>query len=516
MDDRALHNELVRLQRNLSHSMSEYVLATRRMIYMVKAVDLTLESLYSGRALQRAIWRYEALWLPVLAALSNPPSKNGKKTKEPVWRHTAFSTKVDEIRSKNFSKGGLWLTPSTIVPPIDIAWVWHCHRLNPVAYDEDLARFVPEGDSDSLAYMRKACSTNIETAFRFSDGEDAQSKPTRRLWDIVHPFEAFMPKYLISHSFSAEESRKRQHITSFANEITRASFRSVLAYDLMTACRLQKSFLYQLVDENDIDKGEMFERDEYLQRAYHRYLQFIVLHQQAPETFLVPMIDINIMWHMHLSCTTEYRHDCLTLIDRIVRHDPIAVEELRKEAVARVEEEERAMDGEAEMDPESMEDEEYAELMRKRHRGIAIGETKAIWENIYGSNPRYDLPDTRYRGEPPGERAGFIEIFEKVNGATKDITWPETLLRMLLAILVFFAGCALVCWAFYKTMFSHGKFILGLPFGVAVMASGVYIFFAIPTSRPLSSQSRFWLEKAYRQTHDPLPPYLISGHKKVI
>lgn len=511
MDDRTLHNELLRMQRNMSHSAAEYVNVTRRMMYMVKAVDLTLESLYTGRALDRAIWRYEALWLPLLAAVSNPPTQDA----QPKWTQSSFTTKVDEIQTKNFSKGGLWLDPNSIIPPIDIAWVWHCHRLNPIGYEADLASFVPGGDDESFQYFRKACSTTVDTAFRFSDGEDAQSKPTRRLWDIIYPFESFMPKYLLSHSFAVEESKKRQHITSFTNEITRDSFRSVLKYDLMTAACLQKAFLYQIVDEDDIDLGVRFETNEYLHRAYHRYLQFIVLHRHAPDALLVPMNDINIIWHMHLSCTVEYNHDCNVLIGYVVKHDHISVERMREEALAQMDAD-RIASGEQEVDPETLDEDEYVAYQERKRRGIAIRETKALWESVYGATPRYDLPDTRYRGQPTGDRGGFYEVFQKINGTTKDITWPETVLRMVLAIFVCCGGAFLMCWAFYKTMVAHGKFLVGLPVGVGVMALGLYIFLAIPISRPLSSQSRFWLERAYRQTHNPLPPYLMSSQKKVL
>lgn len=502
------------MQRNLSHSMAEYIQTTRRMTYMVKAVDLTLESLYTGRALHRAIWRYEALWLPLLAALENPPNAQGEESVQISWRVPSFDTKVDEIRSKNFSKGGLWLRSADVVPPLDIAWIWHCHRLNPAAYAEDLARFVDEDDQDSIAYMRRACATSIETAFRFSDGEDVQSKPTRRLWSIVYPFEAFMPKYLLSHTYDDEESKQRQHITSYANEITRSSFRSILQYDLAMAAQLQKAFLYQIVNEENPDKGDLFEKNEYLIRGYQRYLQFIVLHQHAPDTFLVPMNDINIIWHMHLSCTAEYEEDCRVLIGRQVPHDTLDVERIRKEAVEQMERE-RAEHGDLGHE-ESMEEEELEELDEKRRRGIAVKETKALWESMYGTKPRYDLPDTRYRGQPPGERGGFYQIFERSNGTTKDITWSETVLRMILAIIVFCAGLVVLSWAFFKTMVTHGKYLLGLPAGVGVMAFGLHIFLAIPISRPLSSQSRYWLERSYRETHNPLPPYLISSERKCL
>lgn len=535
MDDRTLHNELVHMQRNLSHSMTDYANATRRMIYMVRAVDLTFEPLYSGPPLDRAIWRYEALWLPLLAAVSNPPpsseSRKGQKQEssqspkspersrskpafQPVWRIQSFATKVDDIRSKNFSRGGLWLDGESVVPPIDIAWVWYVHRLNPHAYEEDLAQFTVEGDQNSLEYMRKACATTIDTAFRFSDGEDVQSKRTRRLWSIIYPFEPYMPKYLLSHSFAAEASRRRQQITSYANELSRASFRTVLKYDIRKAASLQKSFVYQTVsDDDDPEKSELFETNDYLYRAYDRYLQFIALHQHAPQTFLVPMNDINIIWHMHLSCTTEYKHDCVALVGYVIKHDTIDVEDRRLESIADMDAQ-RAIKGQEDEAPATLSDEEYAKIIEKHRSGIAIKGTKERWEYIYGSNPRYDLPDTRYRGQPHGDRGGYFTLFEKMNGTTKDISWSETVFRMFVALVVFLFGVFVFCWGFYRTMFTHGKYLLGLPLGVGIMGAGVFIFFAIPISRPLSSESRYWLERAYRQTHDPLPPYLISSLKK--
>lgn len=533
MDDRALHNELVHMQRNLSHSMTDYANATRRMIYMVRAVDLTFEPLYSGPPLERALWRYEALWLPLLAAVSNPPSSDSRKGRgseppqsprspehsrsttpfQPVWRLQSFATKVDDIRSKNFSRGGLWLDGEAVVPPIDIAWVWYVHRLNPHAYEEDLAQFVIEGDNDSLEYIRKACATNIDTAFRFSDGEDLQSKATRRLWDIIYPFESYMPKYLLSHSFATEESRRRQHITSYSNEISRASFRSVLKYDILKAASLQKAFVYQTVDENDPEKSELFETNEYIYRACDRYLQYIALHQHAPQTFLVPMNDINIIWHMHLSCTIEYKHDCLALLGYVLKHDTINVEDRRLQSIADMDAK-RAIEGVEDEAPATLSNEEYAKIIEKRRSGIAIKDTKALWEHIYGSHPRYDLPDTRYRGQPHGVRGGYFTVFEKLNGTTKDISWSETVFRMFIAFVVFVIGVLIFCLAFHRTMFTHGKYLLGLPVGFVVMGGGLFIFFAIPISRPLSSESRYWLERAYRQTHDPLPPFLVSSQKK--
>lgn len=510
MHSKELHNELQRMQRNLQHSQSDYIQAARKLTYLTKAVDLSLTSLYTGPALTRAIWRYESLWLPLLAAVSLPPSKP-----RPSFSIHPFSTKVTELSGKNFAPGGLWLSREQIVPPLDIAWVWYVHRLDPHHYRADLSRFVEEGDASGVAFMHDAASTDINTAFRFSDGEDAQSKRTRRLWDIAFPFEPYMPKYLLSRSFDEEHHARRQHITTFTNEMSRVSFRSILTYDLIRAAALQKAFLYQIVDDLHPSSAELYETTPYLTRAYQRYLQFIALHKDLSSDlpFLVPMMDINIMWHMHLACTTEYTRDCTILIGSIVPHDTLMVDRFRRDLLAEMDREDAAT-GEPLPNVAALEEEEVAELLEKRRRGVAIKQTKELWEACYGQKPRYDLEDTRYRGEPTGDRGGFYQMFEKINGTTRDLSWSQTLLLMLLSVVVFGAGLVLLAWAFVRTMLRHGKFLAGLPAGIGVMALGVYIFLAIPISRPLSSDSRYWLAKSYKQTHDPLPPYLISTGKK--
>ncbi|CAH1422681.1 unnamed protein product [Lactuca virosa] len=62
--------------------------------------------LYQGQALQWAIYRYNACWLPLLAKHSE-------------------------------SK----ITEGPLVVPLDCEWIWHCHRLNLVRYKSDYEKF---------------------------------------------------------------------------------------------------------------------------------------------------------------------------------------------------------------------------------------------------------------------------------------------------------------------------------------------------------------------------------------
>lgn len=508
MDHRTLNTELLKLQRNLSHPMHEYIHAARKMTYMAKAIDLTFESIYEGAPLQRSIWRYEALWLPILAAVSQSPnSSNSSEYDTLKWSQHAFASRVEEIRSKNFAKGGLCLNRAILVPPLDIAWIWHCHRLNPHAYAEDLARFAQDAHPQTVAFMIQACSTTIETAFKFSDGEDSQSRLTRRLWEITYPYESYLPQYLLNHTYEEEETKKRQHITSYTNEITRAAFRSVLWHDIAREVSLQRSFVFQIIDDKDPDKEEYYETNSFLTRAFRRYMQFILLHKNTSE-LLIPMKDINIIWHAHLSCTTEYTHDCKAIVGSVVRHDSLAVDDSRQREIQNLEAEQSAQ-GAAQKKVK-----DHNELQLRRQRGVSITRTKHMWKLAYGNKTRYDLPDTRYEGVPPGNRGGFKSIFERTNGTSRDISWLETLCYMVLAAVVFVNGSVLLLHAFYKAMLVHGKYLLGLPLGVGIMILGIYIFLAIPISRPLSSDSRYWLQRSHKQSHNPLPPYLISSSKK--
>lgn len=668
--ERSQIKESQSLQRGLARSKPEAITSARKFLFFCKAVDLTEEPLYKGPALQRALWRYEALWLPLLVATSLPHASRRVK------HSPAFARRVDELRTKNYAKGGLHLDRTELVPPLDIAWVWYCHRLDPHMYAEDIEALTDGGGP---------IDTTWENAFVFSDGEDAQSKRLRLLWENVYPFEPFMPKYLLSYSYEEDERIMRQKIPTYANAKARAGFPTVIdTRHLMRVSEIQRTFLYQLTgsdglpQEADTPPGavkesasttrfagveseadpiseSLIETNEYLGRAYDRYLLFLALHKHAPEeSLLVPMVDINIMWHAHISCSFEYRMDCQVILGYLLKHDPVSVEDRRNRrtqalldasAVASAVSEEhnptrrssgltRASssarfnrqntaphaavqsvtndpstlathnrdsqvddnspsvvfeDGAAPGLPNSrpsqdandpsrrsfqivndqsrasseqgtesggesrngrqltgrsshsqrhmpdrsdfedpddvaslglpsvelaeMTEDEIRHLIDKRRRGINVKETRKLWEATYGPKPRYDLPDTLYRGEPEGERGGFYDLFVAVNGTSRDIPWYYAFGLMVLAAVISTSGLLLSAWSFFYAMFLHGIYLIGIPCGFVLGAFGIAIFLAIPINRPLSSDARYWRDRDLKHAHNPLPPYLISSTK---
>nr|AWW15255.1 hypothetical protein [Leavenworthia alabamica] len=80
--------------------------AAKQHLQFLGAVDRN-RWLYDGPALQKAIYRYNAYWLPLLA------------------KYTESSSIIE----------------GPLVPPLDCEWVWHCHRLNPVRYKSDCEQF---------------------------------------------------------------------------------------------------------------------------------------------------------------------------------------------------------------------------------------------------------------------------------------------------------------------------------------------------------------------------------------
>ncbi|KAK4769183.1 hypothetical protein SAY86_027333 [Trapa natans] len=79
----------------------DLISAAKQQLLFLAEVDRN-RHLYEGPALQRAIYRYNAFWLPLLAKYAESPLMEGP-----------------------------------LVVPLDCEWVWHCHRLNPVQYKSD-------------------------------------------------------------------------------------------------------------------------------------------------------------------------------------------------------------------------------------------------------------------------------------------------------------------------------------------------------------------------------------------
>lgn len=118
----------------------DLVSAAKRHLQFLAAVDSN-RWLYEGQTLKRAIYRYNACWLPLLA------------------KH---------------SKSHVTIGP--LVVPLDCEWVWHCHRLNPLRYKSDCEEF----------YGKILDNHHVASSV-----EGISSKETEEIWNKLYPNEPY-------------------------------------------------------------------------------------------------------------------------------------------------------------------------------------------------------------------------------------------------------------------------------------------------------------------------------------
>ncbi|WZY86670.1 hypothetical protein YC2023_033054 [Brassica napus] len=100
--DKEMDQELKWLEAQKIEISVDLFSASKQQLQFLGTVDRN-RGLYDGPELERAIYRYNAYWLPLLA---------------------------NYTESSSTCQGPL-------VPPLDCEWIWHCHRLNPVTLDID-------------------------------------------------------------------------------------------------------------------------------------------------------------------------------------------------------------------------------------------------------------------------------------------------------------------------------------------------------------------------------------------
>ena len=198
-----------------------------------------------------AVFRYEELWLP-------------------MW-----------VAQMNDEKG--------LAPPIDVAWVWHLHRLNPLGYAAFcLERFGTVLDPGASAFR-------LQSGDYVEDHGDADCVHTRDVWARAYPAEPF---------FLA------------AGAPAPASDSSLFDY-VVSAAKLQKSFLWQV-------SGASFSDETFLAAAIERYDKFLRLMGACGynKHFFVPSYDVDLSWHTHmLSSTSTYIEETRLRAGEPVDHD---------------------------------------------------------------------------------------------------------------------------------------------------------------------------------------------------
>ena len=285
------------------------------------------DELYLGRALPGAIDRYLKCWLPL----------------------------VDRVAG-----GG-----AQLIPPLDIAWVWHLHRLAPRRYAAYcIDRFGRVLDPDAAAFQAQSAVTEADSE-------------TRRLWQKHFGDEPFFQRRSEDESSPADWGPRDplSNQTTVCAELKKACecVRSAhgFDYDVETCSARQRTFLWQ-VSQPAFGEGCSEGRADFASTASARYLQFLGLMKRHgyDQHFFVPSYDIDYAWHTHmLASTSAYlrQTEALAAAPGGVDHD---------------------------------------DSVNQRHEGSKLhlgwGETKALWALEHGDAAEpIEKTGVTYRGEPP-------------------------------------------------------------------------------------------------------------------
>ena len=257
------------------------------------------------RASAESVRRYRDLWLPLLAS-----------------RGAAALAAAEDA-----------------VPPLDVAWLWHCHRLAPRAYRKACVEL--HGAADALDAPRCAfASQDADDAAAGADGAAA----TRARWAARYPSEPF--DRADADAGSAPPCAPRDAL--------------IAGFDVAESAQRQETFLWQV-------SGARYAERAFLDEGVARYAKFLGLMAAHPAQFVVPTYQIDLMWHTHiLASARAYESDAAALAG-----------------------------GAAPDHDDSVNDRSAPETKLN----VSTDATKRLWAQEYGEE--FAVRGGMYRGEPP-------------------------------------------------------------------------------------------------------------------
>ncbi|WZZ63899.1 hypothetical protein YC2023_075269 [Brassica napus] len=248
----------------------DLIAESKKHLQFLGVVDCN-QLLYDGPALKRAIYRYNAYWLPLLA------------------KHSESSS----------------ICEGPLVPPFDCEWVWHCHRLNPV--NLSIVRY--KSDCEEF-YGRVLDNSGI-----LSSANGSCKLQTEKLWKRLYPME----------SYDLDLDKAISEPISPLEKCT--------TYDLVSAAKRQSSFYLEVskplvgvsmlqVSRANVDSVIIMEE------VVGRYKAFLYLIKQNGEKTIkpicVPTYTIDLIWHTHQLNPSSYYKDMVKIFGNILQHDDTA------------------------------------------------------------------------------------------------------------------------------------------------------------------------------------------------
>ena len=254
----------------------------------------------------QSLYRYKNLWLPLLVEVYNRIENEARRDND---NDTSSSSSVSLLK-----------TTEQLIPPPDVAWLWHCHRLAPARYRTYLQK--EYGNNDTTTNTVNTNKDNISSTdtmssiLKFQDPkrpfDTSVSDITKQIWEELYPTEPF--DLLLDKNIL--KNWKKYHLTKVP--IKDKELLLCDGYDLLSASERQQSFYYQISLSHYQDRTYI---KEYCIPMYYQFIQ-MKKHPSTATFFIVPTYPIDFMWHTHiLTSIPAYGNDCRSIIGIVLNHD---------------------------------------------------------------------------------------------------------------------------------------------------------------------------------------------------
>ncbi len=308
----------------------------RKLYTLLYDVDSASTPLWGGAALDAAIHLHVEIFLPMLAAhakrsamkqLTGVANQKLNTSYQRVLSGAMYQHEMTNSEQRSYTRpfrkleNGKNVVAMPPIPPLDVAFCWALHSLSPLDYIADCCRMfgAPLPTTNGLDYIT-AENAGEERAIIARLQWCCFARAARQM----EPFNLFTVKacrperktILPSYLWPPYEEDGRLVRFRF-NELTgglEKRWKSPLRYNQKAAAARQKQFLFNVSDR-------YFDSDKSLKRGVKRYRQFLALIRDNPGIFVVPMYDIDLVWHAHiLRDTRQYANDTRGFVGRFVNH----------------------------------------------------------------------------------------------------------------------------------------------------------------------------------------------------
>ncbi len=221
-------------------------------------------------------------------------------------------------------------------PPLDVHWIWHVHMLCPRKYIEDCMNIISQVPDHKFHIGKQAKKISRQL--------------TLNTWKSLYPNEPFdIDPDNIDHEIFNYDSK--------------------LTYDIVAASERQKVFFYNV----SLPHYGLY---TFMGTAKERYQKFVNLKKLKPNAFIVPMYDVDLMWHTHQLHPKAYQVDTISFLGVVLNHDDTTTD--RSEGS-------KLMSGDR--------------------------QTRELWKETYGEN--FPIPGVMYRGAPP--KGKLLDLSDEID-----------------------------------------------------------------------------------------------------